>query len=274
MNTEANNEYRVNLEVFEGPLDLLLYLIKKNDLDIYDIPVAFLLEEYMRYLDTLRELDIDLAGEFLLMAAELAHLKSKLLLPEEGVGDEEEGIDPRADLVARLLDFQRYKEVSEQLAERSMLGRDVYVPQAPERVENSADGPIEGDVYELVEAFSKLLKKVPEAQFHEVAVDRISINDRIYQILDQLKAKATMTLEELLPPLTEITKYDIVISFIALLEMARLKMISVYQNESFGSIFLQRAMEEVSEEEALHLVETEATGFEERTSEEGQTPKE
>jgi segregation and condensation protein A len=258
-NTNTNSNYRVNLEVFEGPLDLLLYLIKKNDLDVYDIPVAFLLEEYMRYLDSLKELDIDLAGDFLLMAAEMAHIKSKLLLPDEDGAGEDEELDPRADLIQRLLEFQRFKGASEQLAERTMLGRDVFVPLAPERVESKSDGPIKGDVYDLVEAFSNMLKKVPNERFHEVAVDRISINDRIYSILDQLETNTTVTLADILPPDDLIIKYDILIAFLALLEMSKLRMITIYQNETFGSIFIQKSMEDVDEAEAMHLVESEIT---------------
>ncbi len=251
-------DYRVNLEVFEGPLDLLMHLIRKNDLDVYDIPIAFVLEEYMRYLDTIRELNIDLAGDFLLMAAELAHIKSRLLLPEEHPAEEEEE-DPRADLVRRLLEYQRYKEASEAFIARSMLGRDVFVPLAPERVEAPSDGPVTGDVYELIEAFSKVLKRVSNKDVHEVAVDRISINDRIYEIMAMLRQRATITLEELLPE--QITRFDVVITFIALLEMCRLRMIRTYQTSVCGPIHLQGVMEEVKEEDVVRLVEREATGF-------------
>ncbi len=253
------SDYRVNLEVFEGPLDLLMHLIKKNDLDIYDIPIAFVLEEYMRYLDTLRELDIDLAGEFLLMAAELVHIKSRLLLPDEEGGEAEEEFDPRSDLVRRLLEYQRYKGASEEFAERAMLGRDVFTQLAPERVPVENDGPVEGDVYELVEAFSKVLEKVPKQDFHDVAVDRISVNDRIYQIVGKLKKDRTVSLEDILP--TPLGRYDVVITFIALLEMARLRMIRVYQTSACGTIHIQSTLEEVSDEEVLKLVENEATGF-------------
>lgn len=258
MNTTPNGHYRVNVEVFEGPLDLLHHLIKKNDLDIYDIPIAFVLEEYMRYLDTIKELDIDMAGEFLLMAAELAHIKSRLLLPEEPAGEEEEP-DPRADLVRRLLEYQQFKQASESLANRQMLGREVFVPQTPERVEAPEDGPIEGHIYDLVEAFSRILKRVPAEAYHEVAVDRISINDRIYQIVELIRKDATITLQELLPG--EVMRYDVVITFLALLEMCRLKMIRLYQSETLGPIYLQGALEEVGDAEIARLVQVEATGF-------------
>lgn len=255
-----HGDYRVNLEVFEGPLDLLMHLIRKNDLDVYDIPIAFVLEEYMRYLDTIRELNIDLAGDFLLMAAELAHIKSRLLLPDEHPGQEEEEEDPRADLVRRLLEYQRYKEASEAFIERAMLGRDVFVPLAPERVEAPSDGPVTGDVYELIEAFSKVLKRVSNKDVHEVAVDRISINDRIYEVMALLRQRATITLDDLLPE-QQITRFDIVITFIALLEMCRLRMIRTYQTANCGPIHLQSVMEEVKEEDVVRLVEREATGF-------------
>jgi len=258
-NITTQNDYRVNLEVFEGPLDLLIHLIKKNDLDIYDIPVAFVLEEYMRYIDTLRELDIDLAGDFLLMAAELAHIKSKLLLPEEDGDSEMLEEDPRSDLVRRLLEYQRYKEASQAFVERAMLGRDVFKQQSPESIEVDKDGPIEGDVYQLVEAFSKILKRVPEQDIHDVAVDRISVNDRIYQIAGRIKNNTTVSLDDLLPE--NIIRYDIVITFIALLEMCRLKMVRVYQTSVCGPLYVQGTLEEVSEEDMMRLVEKEATGF-------------
>jgi segregation and condensation protein A len=218
----TQDDYRVNLEVFEGPLDLLLYLIKKNDLDIYDIPISFILEEYLKYLDTLKEMNIDLAGEFLLMSAELVHVKSKMLLPsEEGQGEEtEEEGDPRADLVRRLLEYQRYKEASEKIMERPMLGRDVFAKQRSTRDEHTTEAPLEGEVFDLITAFSKMLQRVPQAKVHEVTVDRISVNDKIFQLLEVIKKDATVTLEELLPQ--PLTRYDIVITFVKEEEISKL----------------------------------------------------
>lgn len=256
---QSNSDYRVNLQVFEGPLDLLMHLIKKNDLDIYDIPVSFVLEEYMGYIDTLRELDIDLAGDFLLMAAELAHIKSRMLLPTETHDDEDDEFDPRADLVKRLLEYQQFKEASERLSHRAMLDRDVFKPRGVEKIESDEEAPIEGNVYDLIEAFSVILKKVPKESFHDVAVDRISINDRIYQITDLIKQGSTISLASLLEP--PISRYDVVITFIALLEMCRLKMIRVHQSEACGSILIQCVMEEVKDEDVMKLVENEAKGF-------------
>src|SRR4030042_5722863 len=120
------DDYRVKLEIFEGPLDLLLHLIRKNEVDIYDIPIAVIVYQYMAYLDLLRSLDLDVAGEFLVMAATLAQIKSRMLLPA-GEAGEEEGPDPRAELVERLLEYQRYQEAASELLSRELLGRDVFV---------------------------------------------------------------------------------------------------------------------------------------------------
>src|SRR3989338_1938789 len=257
MELHMNENYRVNLSVFEGPLDLLLYLIKKNDLDVYDIPVSLMLDKYMEYLDSLRELDIDLAGEFLLMAAELAHIKSRLLLPQDEGAIEEDEADPRADLVRRLLEYQQYRLAAETLEKRTQLGCDVFVPLQPERVE-AAEGPLEADVFELMTAFGRILKRIPADQYHAVAVDRISVNARILQLTERIKKDVTITLEELL--VIPMTKYDMVVTFLAVLEMSRLKMIKVYQSERYGPLYVRGRMEEVTEEEVLRLVQMDDEG--------------
>lgn len=253
----TQNDYRVNLEVFEGPLDLLLYLIKKNDLEVYDIPIAFILEEYIKYLDSLqKEMDIDLAGEFLLMAAELVHVKSKMLLPgtDEPV-DEDDGVDPRADLVRRLLEYQRYKEAAEQLANRAMVGRDVFVRRDPECDVPMGDAPIEGNVYDLINAFSNILKRMPAKDVHEIMVDRVSVNDRIMQLADILKEDTIVSLEGILPD--PFTRYDIVVTFLALLEMAKLKMIKVYQGGPQDTIRIRGVMKAATEEDMRRLIHVE-----------------
>jgi len=249
------NDYRINVEAFEGPLDLLLYLIKKNDLSITDIPIAFILEEYIKYLDSLKEMNIDVAGEFLLMAAELAYIKSKMLLPEEGRTEDEEE-DPRTDLVNRLLEYQRYKEAAMKIAERSQLYRDVFVPMAAKKSDAAdfvpADGMIEADVYELVDAFARILVRLPKEQFHNVAVDRISVNERIMELVDIIKKDAMFKIEDLFS--RPVMRHMVVVTFLALLEMARLRMIKLFQQEK--TIYLRGVMEEVRQEEVLRLVKT------------------
>lgn len=202
-------------------------------------------------------MDIDLAGEFLLMAAELTHIKSKMLLPgEEGVVDEaDEEIDPRADLVRRLLEYQRYKEASDQLMNRPMVGRDEFVRTEKEEIADDTDAPIEASVYDLVNAFSTILQRVPRSEIHQVALDRISVNERIYQLMEAIQKDTTVSLEELMPQ--PMARYDVVITFLAILEMARLRVIRMYQGGVHDTIRIRGTMENVKEEDMLRLVQIE-----------------
>ena len=251
---ELVTSYKVNLPEFEGPLDLLLYLIRKNDLDVYDIPISFITGEYLKTIDAMKELNIDLAGEFLAMAAELMLIKSRMLLPST---DTEEGQDPREELARRLLEYQRFKMAASELNGRWFLGRDVFKRQILKKeMEEDKEVPLQGEVYQLMNAFSDILRRIPKKLYHEVTADRISITDRIYQILSLLKEKEAISLSDLLPD--PLTRFDVVITFIALLEMARLKMVRVYQEDRFGSLYLQRAMETLSPEENIKLMEDES----------------
>ena len=261
MVNDIQDNYRVNVEVFEGPMDLLLYLIKKNDIDITDIPIAFVLEEYLKYLDTLKELNIDLAGEFLLMAAELAYIKSRMLLPQEGPMEEEEEGDPRADLVRRLLEYQQYKEAAEALLQRPQLNRDVFVPGRvvgdDENIE-PLEAPLgEGDVYRLVDAFARILVRLPKEQFHDVAVDRISVNDRILQLVDMINEGQVVRIEDLLEK--PVTRYNVVVTFLALLEMSRLRMIQLFQPDYDAVLCIKGIMERIEGHDVLRLVKSETS---------------
>lgn len=245
INMEA---YKVNLPQFEGPLDLLLFLIRKNDLNIYDIPIAFITEEYLKMLEQMREFNIDFAGEFLAMAAELMWIKSRLLLPASPGEEEAEEEDPRAELARQLLEYQRFKAAAALIYRRPMLGREIFArsrqktaPSAEEEI------PLKGEVFQLMDAFAQILKRVPKNIYHEVLTDRLSLADRIYQIVERLKQQSTLLLAELLPD--PLTRYDVVITFLALLEMARLKLIHVDQEEGFGAVAIRRVMEIVKEEE-------------------------
>lgn len=245
--------YKVNLNQFEGPLDLLLYLVRKNDLNIYEIPIAFITEEYLRTLENMRELNIDVAGDFLQMAAELMLLKSRMILPQEGSGEEEEGPDPQAELARRLLLYQRFKTAAGLLTNRWMLGRDLF-KKGEQKIEplTEEEVPIQGEVYQLMQAFSKVLSRLPRDIYHEVARDRISISDRIYQMIETFSQKKALTLEELLPD--PLTRHDVVITFLALLEMTRLKMIRVHQKANFGRLLIRWAMEAMNTEESRKMV--------------------
>ncbi|MBL7686375.1 MAG: segregation/condensation protein A [Deltaproteobacteria bacterium] len=217
--------YKVSLPVFEGPLDLLIHLIKKNDVEVADIPIATILEQYIDYLGLMQELNIDLAGEFILMAAELTHIKSKMLLPDAKAEEEEEE-DPRADLARRLLEYQRFKEAAAELAKRPMLGRDVFVrpPYEPEEVE---EPELEADVFKLLSAFGNLLKNLKPEHYHQVAVERLSVTERIYELLEVLKERGDATFESLFEE--NASKGRCIVTFLAILEMTRLKLIRVFQ---------------------------------------------
>lgn len=229
--------YKVDLEMFEGPLDLLLHLIRKNDVDILDIPVTVLLEQYLEYLNLLEELNIDLAGDFLLMASELTHIKSKLLLPDTGEAQDEDEIgDPRADLVRRLLEYQRYKDAAEILVKRPMLGRDVFTQGHPPEDLDAEAEPVEVDVFQLVSCFNDILKKAPKTTIHEVHVERVSVTERIYELMDRLRSEKMVEFSALFE--TEKTRERLIVTFLAVLEMTRLKLLQVQQNAICGEIYL------------------------------------
>lgn len=242
--------YQVKLPVFEGPLDLLLYLIKKNEVDIYDIPIALIVEQYLSYLDLMRSMNLDVAGEFLVMAATLSHIKSAMLLPQEAGVEEagEEGPDPRAELVRRLLEYQRFKEAAEELISRPLLGRDVFVrttsaEQTSEAMALAGAGVMnfeEVGVFELLTALKEVMEKAQITDWHEVTMERISIMDRIHQILLILREVESLAFDQLFTEVTD--KTMIIATFIALLELIRLRVIKAHQDQPFTPIYLMRAV--------------------------------
>ena len=240
-------QYRLEIPKagFEGPLDLLLHLIQQHELDILDIPVSFVTERFLAYLNVMRALTIDVASEYLVMAATLAHIKSKMLLPtvptdqDDGLPGEEEE-DPRAELVRRLLEYQKYKAAAADLAERGTLGRDVFGRGSAEPVPDGPAPLAELGVFSLLEAFEKILKKANIKIEHEVVFDRLTITDRINELTDKLAARRAMTFEELLlEPGRSITRFDIVITFLAILEMAKMRMMRVYQTDPLSPLHVE-----------------------------------
>ncbi len=234
-------EYVVALPAFEGPLDLLLHLIQKHELDILDIPVSFITEKYLEYISLMQELSIDIASEYLVMAATLTHIKSKTLLPAEPAGQEdvidEDEADPRAELIRRLLEYQKYKHAAAELNERSALGRDVFLrgTKAPE-----ADGPAplaRVEVWNLLDAFAKVLQRAKVNLDHEVSFDRMSVTDRIVELCERLAGRSACRFEELFDG--QRTRIDLVVTFLALLEMTRLKMTRLYQSDPMTDIFIE-----------------------------------
>ncbi|MBI5446219.1 MAG: segregation/condensation protein A [Deltaproteobacteria bacterium] len=237
---EEDRIYKVRLDGFEGPLDLLLHLIRKSRFDIYDIPIAKILQEYLEVLDLLRELNLDVAGEFLVMAATLAQIKSKMLLPVPE-DPAEEGEDPRAELVRRLLEYGRFRDAAADLEALPTLGRDVFArtwADAPEGAEaDLAEAPLEASLYGLVLAFRELLKRAPEEFSEDVIRQRISMQDAIREILElcqALPAGATLAFTDLFPPRP--ARERLVATFLGLLELVRLRAVRIVQSVPFGEI--------------------------------------
>jgi segregation and condensation protein A len=230
---ESGPAYAVKLSIFEGPLDLLLHLIRLNEVDVTDIPIALIAEQYIEYLDLMRELNLDVAGEYLLMAATLAWIKSRMLLPPVEGEEEDEGADPRAELIARLLEYQRFKEAAEELRERQILGRDVFEASgsAPERTPE-AEREIEVGLIELLDAFQKVLRVVKSADLrHEVATEIITVRERMIAVMDAIRARDSIEFEQIFQTeeQTSPSRTLIVVTFLAILELVRLSALRVFQ---------------------------------------------
>jgi segregation and condensation protein A len=245
--------YTVRTESFEGPLDLLLYLIRKNEVDIYNIPIAAITRQYLEYVELMKELNLDIAGEFLVMASTLVQIKSRMLLPvPEAEESEEVEEDPRAELVRRLLEYQRYRDAADQLAGCELLGREVFARTFPSpELEGlkPAEAPPEVELFELIEAFRALLAKVPEASFHEVGAEGMTVADRINEVLDLIRGKESVTFERLFA--APLTREYVIVTFLAVLELCKLKMVRLLQANSFGVIWIAPTLLEgdIAEEE-------------------------
>ena len=233
------SSYDIQLDNFEGPLDLLLHLIKKSEMDIYDIPIATVTEQYLGILDAMKTLNLDIAGEFLLMAATLLHIKSKMLLPKM-VDDEteEEEEDPRAELVRRLLEYQKYKSVSETFESSPQLGRDLFARAAPEPeiLEETESGFMAVGLFDLLEALREVLKEKPEELVHEINLEHLSVTDRINTIMTSLKGKESIAFLDLFEG--TIKRNEVIVTFLALLELVKLRMVRFMQNTHHGTIWL------------------------------------
>ena len=229
--------YAVRLPAFEGPLDLLLHLIKKNEINIYDIPVSLITQQYLEYLDLFKALNLTLAGEFLVMAATLIHIKSRTLLPIPEVEEGEEEDDPRAELVRRLMEYQQFKDAAQQLENRELAWRDVF-SRPPSQVEMEREEVSLADLslFDLLDALKDVLERVPEKRTMEIFVDEMSVQDRMSSIVDLLEKRESIVFNELFE--NDQTRIGVIVSFLALLEMIRLKQILVVQTELFGAIRL------------------------------------
>lgn len=251
---------RVQLDIFEGPLDLLLHLIKKNEVSITDIPIATITEQYLATVELMQDLSLDIAGEFLVMAATLIHIKSRMLLPaSEDLEEDEEGADPRAELVRRLLEYQRFKDAAAQLEQREVLTRDVFVRSGAPSDEIALPGFREVSVFELLAALRRVLERLPKDNVHEVTLDKITVREKMTLVLDTLRAQGQVLFEALF---TEVkTRMEIVVTFLAMLELVKVRAIRIVQEELSGPIVIQAAvLEQGAEAVAAKEIEEEPHG--------------
>ena len=225
--------YQVQLEeIFEGPMDLMVHLIRKNDLDIYDIPIALITDQYLQYLELMRAMNIDYAGDFLLMASTLTQIKSRMLLPTHD--GEEEDEDPMQEITRPLLEYLQMKSAADQLIERNLLGENTFVrnPNRDEFLTNPDDEFIKIGLFELIDAFQKILERIPDGHRVELTADEISVKDKISQIVEILEAKTSITFLELFSDNPD--KHEVIITFLAILEMVKLTLIRIIQNVKTG----------------------------------------
>ena len=243
----GNVPYRVALPEFEGPLDLLLHLCKTHEIEIVNIPIAFITEKYLEYLEVMPTMPVDLAADYLVMAATLAYLKSRELVPSpeplEVVADEEEEVlDPREELIRRLLEYQKYKDAAEKLGARPIEGRNVFVRGS--EIDGGGPAPLaEHSVWKLIESFGKLLEKAGTKLAHDVVVDRVSISDRINQLIDRIESgggsfrfQDCLDLSVAEPELCS----QLVVTLLAVLELARLRVVRVLQSPDGETLFISQ----------------------------------
>lgn len=256
-----SEQLRVELSLFEGPLDLLLHLIEKHALDIFDIPISRITEEYLKILDDMRNLNLDIAGEFLLMASRLAHIKSRMLLPkEERPEDEEEedGVDPRLELVKRLIEYAIFRDAAQKLAEREWLGRDVFLrpPSRPEHDTTNPDDPLgtgleEFEVTELIGVLEEVLRRSKKRVVHEVIAERLNVGARINELVDFARMREHFTLHDAIREFGGFERRNVIVTFLAVLEMARLKLVKVTQPGEGSTIYIAPIMENLLADDAI-----------------------
>ncbi len=228
----------VQLQIYEGPLDLLLHLIKKNEIDIVDIPIASITEQYLETLELMQGLSLDVSGEYLVMAATLLHLKSKMLLPLEGAeeDDEEEPGETLEGLQRRLLEYARFKNAARELEDRDILNRDVFARQGrPERVAEVSFEQL--SVFDLMSALQRVLERFPGPSVHTVVRETVSVRERMTYILDELHRRSSMLFQELFDSAG--SRMDVVVTFLALLELIRIRAVRVFQKDRLGPIVME-----------------------------------
>lgn len=238
--------YQVKLSVFEGPLDLLLHLIRVQEIDIYDIPIARITEQYLACLDLMQVMNLDIAGEWLVMAATLTYIKSRMLLPrpaeDEDGGDEE---DPRQELVDKLLEYQRVKALAMDLKERELVERDVFGRPAAEAPED--DEPLfDVELSDLLAVYSEVLARLPAEEARRMVIEEMSVTEMIHTIAERLSGRGHLAFEDIFEGAA--SRLEVVVAFLAILEMLRFKLIHVQQRHRCGPIRVSLAVKDQEEE--------------------------
>ncbi len=235
--------YKIKLEVFEGPLDLLLYLIKKDEVNIYDIPIAQITDQYLEYLDMMKLLDLDVVGDFLVMAATLMQIKSKMLLPPDPSEQVQEEEDPRDELVRRLLEYKKFKEAADDLRNKEMVRQDFFrrtpdEAKIKEMKEEATEVYFEANLFDLISAFANALKNVPKDVFYEVIKEEFTVEQKIHDILHLFLHRPKIFLAELFSKTR--SKDEIIVTFMAVLELIRLREVVAMQKGIFSEIEIVR----------------------------------
>ncbi|OGX39440.1 MAG: hypothetical protein A3G91_03900 [Omnitrophica WOR_2 bacterium RIFCSPLOWO2_12_FULL_50_9] len=235
--------YKLKLDIFEGPLDLLLYLIKKNDIDITDIPISQITEQYMQYIEMMKMLDLDIVGDFLVMAATLMQIKSRMLLPPDPNQEEAEEEDPRDELARRLLEYKKFKEIADCLQAKETLRRDLFSRAVDgettrQFIEEAKEICFEASLFDLINALTDALKKVPEEVIHEIITEEFTVENKLHDILHLLLNQSSVLLSDLFQ--RSRSKIEIIVTFLAVLELIRLKEIKAVQKRLFEDIEILR----------------------------------
>ncbi len=240
--------YKVKLDVFEGPLDLLIYLIKKEEADIFNIPIAKITEQYLQYLEYMKMLDLNIAGEFIVMAATLMHIKSRMLLPpEEQPPEEIEEEDPRAELVRRLIEYKKFKEAAGELSEMERR-RSLVFPRSVDEAQyiDQSEGPyFEASIFDLINAFSTILKSVSRDTFLEVVKDEYTVEEKVHELFHLLVERPVINFKDIFKKARN--RIELITTFLALLELIRLKEVVVRQRQIFGEIEIVRNTDNISQ---------------------------
>jgi segregation and condensation protein A len=242
--TAGNGDYEVRLEIFQGPLDLLLHLIRVNELDIFDIPIATITDQYLQYLDLMKALNIHVAANFLVMAATLIHIKSRMLLPDT---EDEEDEDPRMEITRPLLEYLRLKEVAGELYEREMLGRDVFAHRLPseERALLEGEEPLlDVNIFQLMDAFKRVFEQTLPGVSLRYRAEEWSLKDKMSLIIEALKNRSMMFFRDLFRESKTVSEF--VVTFLALLELIHTGLVRAYQSDPGKDIRLEALFENES----------------------------